>query len=392
MPSQDTWTAIGDLQQSSTVGRIRTWVNTPNFGTIPSDDLPVNQYNDWYPRCACAPRYYYYVHIPSGTVTWSINGGYITGNQTMTNIYGMMIPIDAAWSERLSNASKVKTLGKVSDAKTNLAVTYAEMSKTSDLILGTARRIDRAYRAFRRGNLREVARQLNITPGRVHKNWLEYKYGWMPLLMDVKNSAEFLAQQYAGRSPRFSCKSTESQSSTETEEININTYGADPPQWIKLTKILKWKLSIQTKIWCELENPHLAAAQQLGLTNPALVAWELIPFSFVFDWFLSVGDYLQAVTALHGVTVRKAMVSSLFTAEYSAKIPATVYTDQGNTYRYHGSGVDATCTFRQYGRYVWSPSPTEIYPPKNAGLDFTKLVTSLALIRGSYRGSGSSRI
>lgn len=392
MPSQDTWSAIADLQRSTCVGRIRTWVRTPNFGNLPKDELPVNQYNDWSPRTACSPRYYYYVQNSNGQIFWSLNGTYVTGNQIMSNIASMMYVVDSKWSARLSNGSQIKTLGKVSDAKTNLAVTFAEMSKTSDLILDTARRIDRAYRAFRRGNFGVVAKELNITPGRIHKNWLEYKYGWMPLLMDVKNSAEFLAQQNVGRSPRFSCKSTESQSGTEVEVINVNTYGADPPQYVPLTKTMKWTLSIKTKIWCELENPHLSAVQQLGLTNPALVAWELIPFSFVFDWFISVGDFLQAATALHGVTVRRAMISSLFTCDYTGTLPSTSWTDPGGVYTYHGSGLDSSAVFRQYGRYVWSPETAMIYPPKRKGLDFTRLITSLALIRGTYRGSGSSRI
>lgn len=35
--------------------------------------------------------------------------------------------------------------------------------------------------------------------------------------------------------------------------------------------------------------------QRLGLTNPAAIAWELVPSSFIFDWFVKVGDFLEAL-------------------------------------------------------------------------------------------------
>jgi hypothetical protein len=40
------------------------------------------------------------------------------------------------------------------------------------------------------------------------------------------------------------------------------------------------------------EKPSTAA--QLGLLNPENVAWELLPWSFVIDWFIPIGQYLDA--------------------------------------------------------------------------------------------------
>jgi hypothetical protein len=42
------------------------------------------------------------------------------------------------------------------------------------------------------------------------------------------------------------------------------------------------------------------AFTSLGLTNPALVAWELVPFSFVVDWALPIGDWLSSLDAMLG--------------------------------------------------------------------------------------------
>lgn len=51
----------------------------------------------------------------------------------------------------------------------------------------------------------------------------------------------------------------------------------------------------------EYDQSHFKTFQQIGLTNPLLLGWELIPFSFVADWFIQVGDYLETLDALIGV-------------------------------------------------------------------------------------------
>jgi hypothetical protein len=50
----------------------------------------------------------------------------------------------------------------------------------------------------------------------------------------------------------------------------------------------------------KITYPVFAEMAQLGFTNPAAIAWEITPFSFVFDWFYQVGDYLNALSVLSG--------------------------------------------------------------------------------------------
>jgi hypothetical protein len=42
---------------------------------------------------------------------------------------------------------------------------------------------------------------------------------------------------------------------------------------------------------------------QLGLANPAAVAWELVPFSFVVDWFTDAGTFINSFTDFLGCSV-----------------------------------------------------------------------------------------
>jgi hypothetical protein len=57
---------------------------------------------------------------------------------------------------------------------------------------------------------------------------------------------------------------------------------------------LKWSTRHYRKytILCELTE-ELSFERQLGLLDPASVLWEITPYSFVVDWFVPFGTYLD---------------------------------------------------------------------------------------------------
>jgi hypothetical protein len=329
---------------------------------------------------------------------------HVTGDYDLSAVYDDRRTLDGVYSFRnwhepsfsdnewaaylalqdVENNLEIKALGKIADAKVNVAVAYAEAHKTSDLIYSTARRIDRAYRAFRRGDLKGVARNLNITPKKLHNSWLEYKYGWMPLLMDVKGAAEFFAQQHVVRPPRFkvTCKTVLHRDYFRTFKYAAWGGAADDATG---TEHDTRDFVATLCAWCELSSPHLSELQQLGLTNPALVAWELVPFSFVFDWFISVGDWLTGLTALQGVTVLRAFYSVVSVDTFAMGIPATIRADA--SYKYESAAQTYELQKRLYTRVPFVFEPGSLHPPVKDSYDFPKLVTSLALLKANYRGN-----
>jgi hypothetical protein len=42
----------------------------------------------------------------------------------------------------------------------------------------------------------------------------------------------------------------------------------------------------------------MGVARQLGLLDPLSVAWELLPWSFVIDWFIPIGAYLDVLNGI----------------------------------------------------------------------------------------------
>ncbi|DAD51850.1 TPA_asm: maturation protein [ssRNA phage Gephyllon.2_12] len=385
MPDYDQWVPDPANKVGSYTRHFKVWKRTPNWGKLQADDVPVNDYDDL--RAQYSQKYYtgqFRTDTVTGEVVTVVQPQYLFFGYGIENeLSKLMIATDQTnIVSRLFNEAQVKALGKLADQKINLAVALAEGRKTCEHILSTAMRVSNAYRALRKGRLGEVADILGVKPNKAHKSWLEYKYGWMPLLMDVKGAAEALAQQQLGRPLKFSVSSKASSAVKYSGVVPFTPAGGGPS--VNGVRALAGSLEVRVKIYAELTSPHVSAAQQLGLTNPMLVAWELVPFSFVFDWFISVGDYLKSLTALQGVTVRKAMKSLVIDMNATVADPSTVTFD--GRYRWDTGLIQCEAKLRQYQRRSFGVDVFELYPPSNLmSLDATKLITSLALLQATHR-------
>lgn len=203
------------------------------------------------------------------------------------------------------------------------------------------------------------------------------------MLMDVKGSAELLAQHHLERAQCFVV------TSTVKSEGNFNWTSIDSsasPLILTRSGNSAGVRTARVKLKCRINNDALAAFQQMGLVNPALVAWELVPYSFVFDWFIQVGDWLTAQTALAGVDLLSAMVST-------SEPRTAIFNYSRNGYDKPWSGLGhksgpAAARFetreREYQRSRVSHSDMAVYPVvADDPFNLKKVVTSLALLRSS---------
>lgn len=277
--------------------------------------------------------------------------------------------IDQAWS-----ALRQEIIDKDFDA----GEFTAELGQTAKLITSTATTIYKSIRAMRRGNLGEVIDTLGITkPKRQHRDknafrpipkgreqdlhnrWLEFKYGWGPLLSDVHGAATALAKRAIG------VKSFRRISKTKSRSVGYKTSTAEGRVRYKATV---WAI-VRTR------NPNLALLDSLGLLNPVYLAWQLTPFSFVFDWFVNVGDFLQEATAFSNVTVLDG--GQGLNMDYSGT----------HVTEYFGSGPgsvksEAYVRVNQYARRPGVQTlPVLRMEPLSKALTFQRVVTSVALLK-----------
>lgn len=278
-----------------------------------------------------------------GTIGFSI-GGTDESNFSRKFLPGDTFMVDS--SSKAENMARYALFGELSQIKLNIGVSLAEGQKTIDLVASTASTIYDAYKNLRKGNLKKFNHVLfsngkhtrRFSPKKetmdkyrsLMKNkkrspkqdeefekilanlWLSYSYGWVPLYNDVYGALIATFKEYPG----FPVKVTRKESgnipgsaySTETLEVSGGVFYTD-----KVTK----KVNVKRDPSHNIQN-----ALELGLQNPALIVWELIPFSFVWDWWNPVGSWLESQTATLGLsfshestTRTRTTTANLFTSD-----------------------------------------------------------------------------
>lgn len=209
--------------------------------------------------------------------------------------------IDAGASSGFSNTmdwtsnDDLKLIGKlrerIAGSDFNLAVTLGEGREALEMIANSAIRIRKAITAVRRFDLPGALKHLAQTrppqkwmkrdsKNAVSNNWLELQYGWLPLLSDAENAAQFLAKSLS--EPYVQRYRARRQLAHRLVK-SAPSYTYDMSQCYYLTR---------GQIVAYVEEVDVP--QLLGLLDPLTLGWELLPYSFVIDWFLPIGDYLSA--------------------------------------------------------------------------------------------------
>lgn len=190
-----------------------------------------------------------------------------------------------------------------------LALTIAGAEQSALMVAGRARSLMTSYSHLKRGDVKKAAAALRqpipphlrrVRPQTLRKDasgaWLEWSFGWVPAYQDIHSAID---NMYA--SPAI----TPVRVSTKGNSMNFHQSSYRPHDgWGSYNIRRENHLVYQQYGACGcsgvVENPALALASSLGLTNPTHVAWDAVPFSFVVDWFIPVGNALKSIDAFYG--------------------------------------------------------------------------------------------
>lgn len=240
------------------------------------------------------------------------------------------------WGDSISVATQNRLYGKLRDTVTGpkgeLLTSAVEWKTSLDMISGRSAQILAAFQAVRKLKLKKAAKILNIsTPSKVKsfegrvkgkglsvtQIWLEYWMGWAPLCGDIAHAIETLTDKPNFHPVHFSV-SVPQHSTVETRSYTVidSELGA-----FALHKEVGEKRQFFS-VYGDfvIINHNYRIADQLGFTNPALTLWQILPFSFMIDWFANVGTVLGSLTDFAGVEFSNTGQSMKAESSFKAEI------------------------------------------------------------------------
>lgn len=194
-------------------------------------------------------------------------------------------------------------------------------------------------------------------------NWLQYVYGVKPLMGDMDKIIKILRDRVASSEPiiqRVSWSGSEKASRQYTAR-SILDGTRYPACLVKETGKRSYKWFADVKFKNQVLNNTLGS---YGFTNPLALAWELMPFSFVIDWWVNVGETLQSLD------------NSLYIDTSDSWCQSTSRTFQKRV-------VNVGGVTGYYNQWTWSRSgPQQLYWPV-AKLRFKPNVSSWHIANGT---------
>lgn len=150
-----------------------------------------------------------------------------------------------------------------------------------------------ACAAIRRLNRRIITR--DILNKDLHSLWLEYSLGWAPFIAETKKGAEALSRLINEDRKTFQVSGS---ASDKTKQVTHSLSAIGSIADIIVTKDITTEASMVLRgaVRPKATGPVWRAMDLFGFNTSEFVPtiWELLPMSFVVDYFVNVGDILSA--------------------------------------------------------------------------------------------------
>lgn len=222
----------------------------------------------------------------------------------------------------------------------NAAVFLGELPEAAAMVADSTLTVLKAFYQVRKGRFSKavkILRDAHKQRGsnfRIDKSsssaWLSLRYGWIPLISDGYNAVDAWNTLRQSKPVPF----------LKMKSRNTITFTPNPGN-LKLGTA--WKTySTQTILKTDVPSN---AFNSLGFGNPALLAWELLPLSFVLDWAIDIGSYLELAFELPSSRNTK-YITTVF-QRFNTRGPATYpgyYIHQSDAYVSWTIAVDRTVT------------------------------------------------
>jgi hypothetical protein len=287
--------------------------------------------------------------------------------------------------------AKNKLFDQLKGEGTNIANMFAERKQAVKSIENLLSTIVYTVRDLKRGNVSSAIRRMGGDPLSARKlrakdisqQWLSLQYGWLPMMSDVYGIVNGLHKRETTLPKVFRCASRFRDS--QPSQLGWTIYPGTSDKCGKTVTEANVRYTIAA-----FPDIALAEPAALGLTNPLVPLWEIVPWSFVVDWFLPVGNYLEQLSAAHGwnfawgckSVLRQSGTSAQYDRHFSGSFGG------GNTWTYHRQ-MQGFCDRVEFSRSTLTGFPSVSLPRFKNPLSLRHIENGLALLHGMTGRGGT---
>lgn len=281
------------------------------------------------------------------------------------------------WDDNALNQAQVEALNKLGDGKAELGTTLLEARRSAINLADRAIELARLLLYAKRrewsripkhfGLTREIGNSLRNGSKTAASRYLEWHFGWLPLASDIKSAFDILKEDLKPALLLSARKGVTTRLRVDPSKLN---YGGGVFESLSGDIVRTHKVTLHAK----LDDVYLHQAQQAALLNPLSLAWEIIPYSFVVDWFVPVGNVFQALSDTAGLTfvAGSKSVSGLYLWEGQLKVnPPWIGTGASMKAGSWGNRRETLSSF-PHPMFYWN---------NRSPFTSTRIATALALIR-----------
>lgn len=315
---------------------------------------------------------------------------------TTENPTSFEIPMSNTSLPSMANV-KNSALGKLKGQQLNVVMLLKDRKETLTGLHDRLKWLLTGVNAARKGDLVKSAQSLkrfwrSRTPGVVNRYkalndkvgkpvasmWLELNFLHMQVIADANGLIAELSAE-----PNLGFLHGRSGIVNESKNLVVDQGRYSWSRWgdFEFERVQKDVVYAQISAKPNLE--FLTSASRLGITNLPYVLWDSVPLSFVADWVLPVGSYLNAWDALLGMEFKGAHVGT---------IRSQTVTFRKHSYRQGSVLRTGTVSIQNPKTFVreltdWKPILPEVRNPLS-GLAW-KVATTAALLSGAVNKSQS---
>jgi hypothetical protein len=170
-------------------------------------------------------------------------------------------------------------------------VFLGELMKTVQMISSPAKALRKGIDAYHhtvKKRLRNAKKPNRV----VRDTWLEFVYGWGPLINDVKDAC-----QLGTADPYKVFQSIKGKGTVDGITSNSRQDYANSFLNVDYRMVMSQKVTVKYKGAIAAQNEPPGFPEQLGLSwsNVLPTVWELIPYSFLVDYFTNVGKVIDGI-------------------------------------------------------------------------------------------------